>query len=509
MSRISTSIRPLQVFGLGLLVVLVWTVAVFNYGFYDWAVFRQGVWLPPLNFKYQLEQLFQAWREHLVIIIGFLGFALTPVCRRMLRGQTDSQPRVKNTVLQGIFLIVLYSIFAWDQFELDKKWLLETKGQSLMTERSNYGFLFIALSGILGGWRIGMLAGLVNMLVLGWQGHFLLVAPTYPNQLVLRTVLTQLWGVVGIVFGVCLGYWREIHQLEFKPWHLMILGTLFEVLATLSTLVTTWAAPYHFDRFTHNILATGPLLALLFWWLQRQAQTDPKALHLTQSELALVQAELRAFRAQMNPHFLINSLSVIHHLVRSEPDKARELLLDLSDVLQHTIRSGNFVTLTQEIEQTKAYLALEQARYTNRLEVKWEISSQTNLQRFIPTLTLQPLVENAVRHGIAPRAEGGLVRIEINEHPTELIIRVMDNGVGFKTQPVPKTQDVNQNSGHRIALHNISERLRLIYGQQNGVQIQSKLDHGTTITIRFPNQNNLAIAANGTPTLTLKANGEQ
>jgi signal transduction histidine kinase len=479
--------RPIWFLGFALILTVIWTVAVFQYGSFNWAIFRTGVYVAPLSFKYQFEQLLQAWREHASIVLGVLTFSFTPVCRRLVRRRDYGKARDRDLVWFGVFLLLVYAIFAWDQYQLESTWFAQTQGGSLGYERSNYGILFVALAGMLGGWRIGLIAGLLNALMLGWQGHMIMTLPKYPDEPVLRTILMQPWTLVSVLIGVGCGSWRESGGLEFRGLRLLLIGTLFEVASILPTLATTWSAPYHFDRFSHNILATGPLLALLGWWLQRQASSDPRALQLTQSELALVQAELRAMRAQMNPHFLINSLSVIHHLVRTEPEHARTLLLDLSDVLQHTLRAGDFVTLAQEIEQTKAYLALEQARYTNRLRVEWMVPESINLERFVPTLTLQPLVENAVRHGIAPKPEGGTVSIEVLEGTEAFTIRVHDDGVGFKPFEVANPRvTLSEDEQVHIALNNISERLRLIYGEQYGLRIQSKLEQGTTVTVRLP-----------------------
>jgi signal transduction histidine kinase len=480
-------LRPLWFLGLLSLLLLVWTVAVFQYGSFNWAVFRSGVYLAPLTFRYQFEQFLQAWREHTVIILALLAFSFTPVCRRLVRRRDYGKARDRDLLWLGLFLVVTYSIFVLDQHQLQSTWMLETKGKFLGYERSNYGLLFVAIAGLIGGWRVGLMAGLINMFALGWIEHTVMANPDATPEPFLRSILMQLWSVVGVTVGIGCGYCREAGVLEFRPWKLLLFGTLFEVVALVLTLATTWAAPYHFDRFSHNLLATGPMLALLGWWLQRQAISDPRALKLTQSELALVQAELRAMRAQMNPHFLINSLSVIHHLVRTNPEHARELLLDLSDVLQHTLRAGDFVTLAREIEQTKAYLALEQARYTNRLRVEWMVPDQVNLERSVPTLTLQPLVENAVRHGIAPKPEGGTVRIELLEGHDDFTIRVTDDGVGFKPFEVADPRaTLSGNEQAHVAINNISERLRLIYGEQYGLRIQSKLEQGTTVTIRLP-----------------------
>jgi signal transduction histidine kinase len=489
-------LRPLWFLGIALLVLVIWTVAVFQYGSFDWAVFRSGIYLAPLTFKYQFDQLLNAWREHAVIILALLAFSFTPVCRRLVRRLEYGKARDRDLRWLGAFLTATYAVFAWDQYQLQATWMLETKGEILGLERSNHGFLIVALAGLIGGWRVGLLAGLLNMFALGWIEHAIMVAPQYPNEPALETILMHTWAVLGVLVGSGCGYWREAGALGFRPWKLLVAGTLFEVVSVLTMLATTWAAPYEFDRFAHNVLATGPLLALLGWWLQRQAVSDPQALRLTQSELALVQAELRAMRAQMNPHFLINSLSVIHHLIRTEPEHARELVLDLSDVLQHTLRAGDFVTLNQEIAQTKAYLALEQARYTNRLRIQWSVPEHINLERIVPTLTLQPLVENAVRHGIAPKPQGGTVRIELLEGFEDFSIRVSDDGVGLKPVTVTNPRvTLSGNEQAHVALNNITERLRLMYGEQYGLRIQSKPEQGTTVTIRLPKDDPRQLAA--------------
>ena len=249
--------------GIASLLLVIWTVAVFEYGSFNWAVFRSGVYVAPLTFKYQFEQLVNAWREHAVIIIAVLAFSFTPACRRLVRRRDYGNARDRDLIWLGLFLAVTYTVFAWDQFQMQNKWMLETKGDFLGYERSNYGLLFVAIAGLLGGWRIGLIAGLVNMFTLGWIEHTVMTNPNYPEEPVLRTILMQLWSVVGVIVGTGCGYWREAGVLEFRPWKLLLLGTLFEVVSILLTLATTWAAPYHFDRFSHNLLATGPLLALL------------------------------------------------------------------------------------------------------------------------------------------------------------------------------------------------------------------------------------------------------
>jgi two-component sensor histidine kinase len=471
-------------------ILLLWTVAVFHYGSYNWAFVKSGVWFPPLQWKYQIEHLIDAWREHIVIVVGVLLMSFMPFVLRLVRRQA----RAWDLNRLVLVLLGIYALFTWDQYRLDTIWFAQTKGEHLGYERGNYGFLFVLMAGLLGGSRIGFGFGLLNLLVQGWLFYLLNIAPDFPNEPLLRTILQQLWGVVGVWAGFSCGYWREHGKLELQPLSLFLIALMLELLAIALTLPTTWIAPYHFDRFTHNLLSTAPLLAMLGTWLQYQASNDPRALKRTQAELALLEAELRALRAQMNPHFLMNSLSVIHHLVRTNPEQARELILDLSDVLNHTFKAGDFVSLAQEIEQTKSYLALEQARYTTRLNVVWEISEQLDLQRLVPTLTLQPLVENAVRHGIAPKSEGGTVTIALLEEQQALTIRVTDNGVGFNSLETRETET-------HIGLNNISERLRLLYGARYGLQIDSKIAQGTTATLRLPLENHAATSNQLEPNL--------
>jgi two-component sensor histidine kinase len=454
-----------------------WTVAVFQYGSFNWAFLKSGVWFPPLQWKYQIEHLIDAWREHTVIVIGVLLMSFMPFSLRLVRRQARAWDLTRLVVM----LLIIYGLFTWDQYRLDAAWFAQTQGSHLGYERGNYGFLFVLLAGLLGGSRVGLGFGLLNLVVQGWLFQVLNQA----TEPLLRTVLQQLWGVAGVWAGFSCGYWREHRKLELQPLPLFLVALGLEVLAISLTLPTTWIAPYHFDRFTHNLLSTAPLLAMLGTWLQYQASNDPRALKRTQAELALLEAELRALRAQMNPHFLMNSLSVIHHLVRTNPEQARGLILDLSDVLNHTLKTGDFVSLAQEIEQTKSYLALEQARYTGRLSVQWQIAANLDLNTLVPTLTLQPLVENAVRHGIAPQPEGGRITISLLEEHQTLTIRVTDDGVGFK--PL-KTRDTETH----IGLHNISERLRLLYGAQYGLHLDSKPTLGTTATLRLPLGNRTA-----------------
>jgi len=224
-------------------------------------------------------------------------------------------------------------------------------------------------------------------------------------------------------------------------------------------------------------LAAAALLGGLGLFL-RSLRLQEAERRAREGELALTQAELAALRAQINPHFLFNALATIRHFVRTDPDQARALLLRLSEVFQRVLHSGEFVTLADEIAYAEAYLALEQARMGERLRVEWTRPEGELLELQVPALILEPLVENAVVHGLAPEPEGGTLRILIERWGNELVIQVRDDGVGFDPQ------QPNENRG--IALDNIDARLRLLYGEKNGLRIESEPGRGTRVELRLP-----------------------
>ena len=158
-----------------------------------------------------------------------------------------------------------------------------------------------------------------------------------------------------------------------------------------------------------NMLVSGLALAAIALMV-RSVQAETARRKAEAAELALAHAELRALRAQINPHFLFNALNTIRYFVRTDPETARRLLLNLSEVFQRALRSGEFVPLRDELSYVKSYLALEKARLDERLQVEWIVPGEDHLDHPVPTLILQPIVENAVVHGIATESGGGTVR---------------------------------------------------------------------------------------------------
>jgi two-component system sensor histidine kinase LytS len=217
----------------------------------------------------------------------------------------------------------------------------------------------------------------------------------------------------------------------------------------------------------------------------------------TQLELAelekqarlLADAEIKALHAQINPHFLFNALNTIVSFIRFRPEQARELLIHLSEYFRRNLHdSGGFVTLAEELEHIEAYLAIERARFGDKLRVEYEI--EPGVEKFIvPGLVLQPLVENAVKHGLLPKREGGMVRICARRKDRgTLELTVSDNGVGMDADPF--LQPAQQQDGKRrlsgIGLSNVRGRLQSIYGHPYGITIESEKGSGTICTIHLP-----------------------
>lgn len=199
-----------------------------------------------------------------------------------------------------------------------------------------------------------------------------------------------------------------------------------------------------------------------------------------------MEAELRALRAQIQPHFLFNALNTIGSLIRSSPDKAFDTLLRLTSLLRGVLRSaGPVATLDDEMKLVQAYLDVERARFEERLRVEVAIPPAL-LSASIPTLILQPLIENAIKHGISPQKNGGAISIEAGIDRSggapRLVLRVRDNGAGATDHAIRR--------GRRegVGLQNVEDRLRVQYGADASLSIESASGLGTVVTATLPLQ---------------------
>jgi two-component system LytT family sensor kinase len=218
------------------------------------------------------------------------------------------------------------------------------------------------------------------------------------------------------------------------------------------------------------------------------------SLHLELAELDLernlaADARLDALRAQINPHFLFNVLNTIAFKARTDPEEARQLLLRLSDFFRYAVKQeGHFAEFAQEYFFVRTYLSLEQARYGERLHVRYDIDPQV-LTTHVPVLTIQPLVENAVKHGLADKVSGGTVNLKARVDPLTrtTTIQVSDDGVGIAADVLAKvTGGESSPAGGGVGLRNISQRLETLFGGRYSFNIESTVGSGTVVELRIP-----------------------
>lgn len=241
--------------------------------------------------------------------------------------------------------------------------------------------------------------------------------------------------------------------------------------------------------------AVGCLLV----WVKKQFvfhQSDVELLHnfgmLASSQLAMEKlekqeqmrqkAEFKALQFQVNPHFLFNALNTISSVCRENSDRARELLLTLADYFRYNLGNGAYlVPMQEEIEHVQDYLEIEKARFEENLIVTYDLDEELHV--LIPTLILQPIVENAVRHG---RGKDGkrVVHISAREETDGYVVQVQDKGSGFDPEVLKKLSN-GEEIGKSIGLSNVHRRMKNMYGEENGLQIENLEEGGSRVTMHF------------------------
>jgi two-component system sensor histidine kinase LytS len=203
------------------------------------------------------------------------------------------------------------------------------------------------------------------------------------------------------------------------------------------------------------------------------------------TELA-AKAELKALRAQINPHFLFNALNTIVSMCRTNPEEARNLIIELSDFFRRSLKTArDFVTLREEIEHVDSYLTLEKARFGPRLTIIKNIDNDV-MNIMIPTFTLQPLVENAVKHGLLAKEEGGTVSITATRSGNFVNIAIADDGAGISRSLLKQVLVNGFGKGAGVGLSNVNERLKNIYGPKYELELDSNEGQGTTVRFTIP-----------------------
>lgn len=245
------------------------------------------------------------------------------------------------------------------------------------------------------------------------------------------------------------------------------------------------------QRFPHRIFYSHPTV----WWLYLLVvlatvlgvaipikiwNTARIEHRLAEQEKLLMAARVEALANQINPHFLFNTLTSISSLIRSKPDTARMLIGKLSGLLRRLLRSQeHFVPLRDELAAVDEYLDIERIRFGPALTVE-KFIDEACLDVIVPSMILQPLVENSIKHGLAGKIGAGRVTIRSTRRAGHAVIEVLDNGVGMPSERLEPT------SRHGIGLRNVNERLRVIYGANYELKIESIPGEGTSARIEIP-----------------------
>lgn len=239
------------------------------------------------------------------------------------------------------------------------------------------------------------------------------------------------------------------------------------------------------NRYFLLILNFTPSNVMFYWGVivvehahDYYQKLQERELRASQLEAQLAQAQLQVLKMQLHPHFLFNTLNAISALIRESPDEADEMVSRLGDLLRMTLETAGLqeVPFKQELEFLKHYLDIEQTRFQDRLKVEMAIEPET-LDGLVPSMILQPLVENSVRHGVAPRPEGGCIKIKAWRDNSLLRLEVEDDGPGLSGDTPPK---------ERVGLTNTRARVSNLYGDEHGLKLRHAAGGGLVVSLSIP-----------------------
>ncbi|WP_416972917.1 sensor histidine kinase [Streptomyces sp. 4F14] len=270
-------------------------------------------------------------------------------------------------------------------------------------------------------------------------------------------------------------------------------GEAFRLVCEVPDCPVRWAvvAPLTVDERVHGALvACAPresaVLVRAAAEVARWVAVQLELADLDDSRTRLIEAEIKVLRAQISPHFIFNSLAVIASFVRTDPERARELLLEFADFTRYSFRRrGDFTTLADELHAIDHYLALVRARFGDRLAVTLQIAPEV-LPVTLPFLCLQPLVENAVKHGLEGKSDKCHIRITAQDTGAEATVVIEDDGAGMDPDLLRRILAGEVSPSGGIGLSNVDDRLRQVYGDDYGLVIETAVGAGMKITARLP-----------------------
>jgi two-component system LytT family sensor kinase len=360
-----------------------------------------------------------------------------------------------------------------------------------------------------------LLAGLLGGYVTGLTSGILISIPAMINHEYLTMPLLAGLGVLGGLLRDCSpdpeDIWRFTPFLDLNLWRLFkqrqeARRTAFNLLFLVAILFAEFLRQtlgYLFARRTlifylHPVLpdphflvraavyATTLFAVTLPLKIWNNTRNEGK---LEEQQRHLIQARLEALTSQINPHFLFNTLNSVSSLIRTDPNQARLMVLKLSNILRRLLRKhDNFSALREELSFIDDYLAIEVVRFGDKLRFEKEVDADT-LDMLVPSMLLQPLIENCIKHGLSSKVEGGTIRLRSRRVESRLVLTVEDDGVGIPESRLATLLEQG------IGVSNVSERLKVLFGGDHKMNIESQPGRGTRIEIEIPELQTSLVAA--------------
>lgn len=310
----------------------------------------------------------------------------------------------------------------------------------------------------------------------GWRYITLVPKYTLYNLPYKLTTLTLILLFLSLLFGMMLTFFITRKNYKYVESIISIIGAAEKGNPLMETSYTT---KNEYEYIIQNMIRT--------FIEQRYLK-----IQLSEKKYKLKTLGLLALQSQINPHFLFNTLETINWKIYSLANKttqANKMVGDLSDILKYCLDDPlHTVTLEDEIKNTRSYIEIQKVRYRDKFEVIWKYNEDT-LKIRVMKLILQPLIENAINHGIKDREDKGFIKIKVYTKPEKLIISVIDNGIGI---PPEKLKSIRENLkkeygySENIGLYNINQRLIIKYGEEYGAKINSKEGFGTVVSLYIP-----------------------
>ncbi len=384
-------------------------------------------------------------------------------------------------------------------------WFSAVFGASVATRVVSQSYKAVDL-----GLEGSLLAGLLGGYVTGLTSGILISIPAMIHHEYLTMPLLAGLGVLGGLLRDCaadpediwrfspffdLNLWRFLKQRRFdrrSAFNLLFfvvilfaeflrqsLGQVFR--GKVFYLDPRWATPHLAAVYVTTLFAVT--LPLKIW---NNTRNERK---LEDQQRHLIQARLEALTSQINPHFLFNTLNSVSSLIRTDPNQARVMVLKLSNILRRLLRKHeNFSALREELNFIDDYLSIEMVRFGDKLRFEKQVDSDT-LDMLVPSMLLQPLIENCIKHGLSSKVEGGTIRLRSRRVDARLLLSVEDDGVGIPESRLATLRDQG------IGVSNVSERLKVIFGNDHKMDIDSQPGRGTRIDIEIPELQTSLVAA--------------